>query len=132
MANILKETAPPNMVVQRLNSFLPHQEPNLKPLFVTQRDVFLLQGEQPPVIIPSTPAMVNASSLGSLSLTSPTGSQPKPLNWAVTSKDRAKYDALFDSLSPINGKLPGFKVCNNFLNLLITLIPSFYLFVCFP
>lgn len=54
--------------------------------------------------------MTSTSSLGSLSLTSPTGNQHKPLNWAVTATDRAKYDALFDSLSPINGKLPGFKV----------------------
>lgn len=54
--------------------------------------------------------MVNTSSLGSLTLTSPTASQPKPLNWVVTVTDRAKYDALFDSLNPINGKLPGFKV----------------------
>ena len=54
---------------------------------------------------------MTTTSQGSFSsLTSPTGNQPKSFNWAVTATDRAKYDALFDSLSPVSGKLPGIKV----------------------
>ena len=54
---------------------------------------------------------MTATSQGSFSsLTSPTGNQPKSFNWAVTATDRAKYDALFASLSPVAGKLPGIKV----------------------
>ena len=70
-----------------------------------------LQGEQPPSVIQNVAAMTAPNtSQGSLSLLSPAGNQPKTYNWVVTATDRAKYDALFDSLSPINGKLPGFKV----------------------
>jgi hypothetical protein len=55
---------------------------------------------------------VTTTSQGSFSsLTSPTGNQPKTFNWVVTATDRSKYDALFDSLSPVGGKLPGNKVC---------------------
>ena len=69
-----------------------------------------MQGEQPPAVIQNTTGMTSTTSLGSFSLTSPTSSLPKTYNWAVTSADKAKYDALFDSLLPVNGKLPGFKV----------------------
>lgn len=54
--------------------------------------------------------MVATPIQGSFSLASPTGNQPKSFNWVVTATDRAKYDALFDSLNPVSGKLPGFKV----------------------
>ncbi|XP_046445364.1 epidermal growth factor receptor substrate 15-like 1 isoform X2 [Daphnia pulex] len=65
-------------------------------------------GEQPPAVIQNA---VTTTSQGSFSsLTSPTGNQPKTFNWVVTATDRAKYDALFDSLSPVGGKLPGNKV----------------------
>jgi hypothetical protein len=52
------------------------------------------------------------SSFGSLgSLTSPTTSSTlKTYNWVITPVDKMKYDALFDSLSPVNEKLPGLKV----------------------
>ncbi|XP_032791226.1 epidermal growth factor receptor substrate 15-like 1 isoform X1 [Daphnia magna] len=64
-------------------------------------------GEQPPSVIQN---MVATPIQGSFSLASPTGNQPKSFNWVVTATDRAKYDALFDSLNPVSGKLPGFKV----------------------
>jgi len=75
-----------------------------------------MQGEQPPMITPPNPpaiaTMTSAtSSLGSLgSLTSPTSSTLKTYNWVITPVDKMKYDALFDSLSPVNEKLPGLKV----------------------
>ncbi len=60
---------------------------------------------------------MTTTSQGSFSsLTSPTANQPKTFNWVVTATDRAKYDALFDSLSPVGGKLPGIKVfCDGFV-----------------
>ena len=103
LANISMETAPPNMVILILIFTL---------LLVNSYffNLILMQGEQPPAVIQNTMGMTSTTSLGSFSLTSPTSSLPKTYNWAVTSADKAKYDALFDSLLPVNGKLPGFKV----------------------
>lgn len=71
------------------------------------------------MIIPNVSAIPTTSSVGSFSLTSPpSGVQTKTVNWAVTATDRAKYDQLFDSLNPVNGKLPGAKVCFLCLNVM--------------
>lgn len=55
-------------------------------------------------------AIPTATSLSSIGALSPTGSEPKTYDWTVSSTDKTKYDALFDQLKPINGKLPGVKV----------------------
>ena len=66
----------------------------------------------PPALVPVpvTQGMISSSSAGSFSLLSPVGNVTKTLNWVVTPTDKGKYDTLFDSLNPLNGKLPGSKV----------------------
>jgi len=76
-----------------------------------------------PVSIPATQGMVSSSSAGSFSLLSPVGNVTKTLSWLVTPTDKGKYDTLFDSLSPLNGKLPGSKV------LLLTSIDDIFVFL---
>uniref|UniRef100_A0A2K6ES43 Epidermal growth factor receptor pathway substrate 15 n=1 Tax=Propithecus coquereli TaxID=379532 RepID=A0A2K6ES43_PROCO len=44
------------------------------------------------------------------------GTSAAELPWAVKSEDKAKYDAIFDSLSPVNGFLSGGKVKPVLLN----------------
>uniref|UniRef100_A0A8C8YII3 Epidermal growth factor receptor pathway substrate 15 n=1 Tax=Prolemur simus TaxID=1328070 RepID=A0A8C8YII3_PROSS len=44
------------------------------------------------------------------------GTSAAELPWAVKSEDKAKYDAIFDSLSPVNGFLSGDKVKPVLLN----------------
>ncbi|KAM5323882.1 epidermal growth factor receptor substrate 15 isoform 3-T3 [Glossophaga mutica] len=44
------------------------------------------------------------------------GTSATELPWAVKSEDKAKYDAIFDSLSPVNGFLSGDKVKPVLLN----------------
>ncbi|KAM9687320.1 epidermal growth factor receptor substrate 15 isoform 2-T2 [Trichechus inunguis] len=44
------------------------------------------------------------------------GTSAAELPWAVRSEDKAKYDAIFDSLSPVNGFLSGGKVKPVLLN----------------
>ncbi|XP_036303141.1 epidermal growth factor receptor substrate 15 isoform X3 [Pipistrellus kuhlii] len=44
------------------------------------------------------------------------GTSASELPWAVKSEDKAKYDAIFDSLSPVNGFLSGDKVKPVLLN----------------
>ncbi|XP_042637595.1 epidermal growth factor receptor substrate 15 [Orycteropus afer afer] len=51
---------------------------------------------------PSSPLLISATSA--------------ELPWAVKSEDKAKYDAIFDSLSPVNGFLSGDKVKPVLLN----------------
>ena len=65
-----------------------------------------------PADLPSTMSTLpSATSVGSFgSLGSPTSNIPKTHNWAVTPMDKTKYSALFDSLNPVDEKLPGFKV----------------------
>ncbi|KAK6058359.1 EF hand, partial [Cooperia oncophora] len=45
------------------------------------------------------------------------GSLPPPVNeWCISAADQVKYDSIFDSLCPIDGKLPGAKVRPVLLN----------------
>ncbi|KFQ43405.1 Epidermal growth factor receptor substrate 15, partial [Nestor notabilis] len=44
------------------------------------------------------------------------GTTPSDLPWAVKLEDKAKYDAIFDSLNPVNGLLSGDKVKPVLLN----------------
>jgi len=75
-------------------------------------------GMPPPtsVPVPSTQGMVPSNSAGSFSLLSPVGNVTKTLSWVVTATDKGKYDTLFDSLNPSNGKLPGSKVREVLMN----------------
>ncbi|KAL8178685.1 UNVERIFIED_CONTAM: Epidermal growth factor receptor substrate 15 [Gekko kuhli] len=44
------------------------------------------------------------------------GGTPLDIPWAVKVEDKSKYDAIFDSLNPVNGLLSGDKVKPVLLN----------------
>nr|CAG4638275.1 EOG090X01QX [Cyclestheria hislopi] len=73
-------------------------------------------GEQPPVLPSNIPAVTSLGGSFSLTSTPVTSPQGKKLDWTVTSSDKAKYDTLFDSLNPVNERLPGFKVKEVLMN----------------
>ncbi|CAI4226405.1 unnamed protein product [Auanema sp. JU1783] len=68
-----------------------------------------LTGLAPPTMVPSqaSPAMSSSNS---------PSTAPASYNWAINTQDQAKYDAIFDSLTPVDGKLPGVKVRPVLLN----------------
>ncbi|KAK2724573.1 epidermal growth factor receptor substrate 15-like 1 isoform X2 [Artemia franciscana] len=82
-------------------------------------------GEEPPILPPNvsllrktpTPSQGSIGSLGSL--LSPTRSgtpQTVRYDWSVTSEEKAKYDTLFNTLEPTDGKVVGAKVREVMMN----------------
>uniref|UniRef100_A0A8R1I131 Epidermal growth factor receptor substrate 15-like 1 n=2 Tax=Caenorhabditis japonica TaxID=281687 RepID=A0A8R1I131_CAEJA len=65
-------------------------------------------GRAPPVPPPPHPTHSHSMSSQQSSPSHPTAAFPP--SWPITPTDQAKYDSIFQSLNPVNGKLPGASV----------------------
>lgn len=86
-------------------------------VFIALKLVAVAQSGQSPTSA-SLGLPLGPPSLGGISPMPPAGMSPggAVVQWGISPTDQAKYDAIFDSLQPENGKLPGGKVRPVLLN----------------